>query len=284
MDIYKIIQCFIVGWSDANLNNRNVGWSLPTQGWKGFIEHQVKPVLSKGIKRLELHNPFGCMPNISMESTQYIQARRAALYFLTEDFVSNWKPITSSGIEVIAYMGTPALDPMMIDLRSKKMNALYLNTLKNSYDTIIEAGCSVAFDAMSATTANDPDYYFMRLLQKLGIKTYIEAWPVKTFPELSDCNEFTTSQFHPEVMHQLSIDGWPIQKPKMTGERIQILTNEPYLSENPNLNWSTANQWLPRWINEVINIHDETACLGLPQEFITSKLSLDQWLHGPITT
>jgi hypothetical protein len=60
---------------------------------------------------------------------------------------------------------------------------------------------------------------------------------------------------------------------KMPNERIQLLNSIPFENES----WSTAEEWLPRWVRQVIS-QGETPAFGLPDSLLNSDKTVEEYL------
>lgn len=172
----RLICWFVIGWSDDNPPMRNIGWNLPQRGWETFVTMKVIPQLRWGARRILLHNPFGAIGEEDMQFSQLQQAQRTpGLEKITDidAFVRAWKPITASGVEVIAYLGSPTKadrlygDPALQDSRQ---------TIRvNAIAPFLAAGMSIALDAASGQDRHSDTYALASELRKKGIRVYIEA-------------------------------------------------------------------------------------------------------------
>jgi hypothetical protein len=144
------------------------------------VRKYIQPQLKYGVKRIMLHNPFGALGGEEMQFTQYIQASNAKLTFLANQtlFQKAWKPIIDSGVEVIAYIGSPfASDKLLAPLIASGDQAAIDATVNAALKPFRDAGMSVAFDAASAAGADSLTYRVASQLRSEGRKVYIEAFP-----------------------------------------------------------------------------------------------------------
>lgn len=172
----RLIAWFVIGWSDDNPATRNIGWNLPQRGWETFVTIKVMPQLRWGVRRVLLHNPFGAIGGEDMQFSQLQQAQRTPRLEKITDidaFVRAWKPITKSGVEVIAYLGSPTKADRLYG------NPSMMNSLRGIRDAAIApflaAGMSVAFDAASGQDQHSDTYALAAELRKKGVRVYIES-------------------------------------------------------------------------------------------------------------
>lgn len=234
MNEQKIINMFLIGGSGTDPKKRNIGdgWLLP-KGWKYFVTKFVQPLLARGVTRFELHNPGGTLLGEDMQADQFLIADKAGLKYLTADFVAAWAPITAKGIEVICYVGNP---------KTTAPNKIL--DLMACFDLPLKAGMSIGMDATSFDV-NDPYFHFIKLLQGLGTKVYVEPWPNKTNLNMLDVPTLTTSQFLPLCLADTT---WAAKKVDIRAETI-VLLNEPPAGET----WTTGSAWIAKWTRGMLD-------------------------------
>lgn len=169
--------------------NENV--PLPNSYWQDFQAPKVQGVLNRGYERIFLHNPFGHTPltefpsgciEQGMQFDQYLEAKRDTPW-LVNGFVSMWKPIVASGVEVIAYVGSPDSDPAVgtngdcsqFELQSNP--SAWFARAYQAIQPFLDSGMSIGFDAAVATEANSYTYQFAEQLRSKGVRVYVEAIP-----------------------------------------------------------------------------------------------------------
>lgn len=284
VDTYKNASKIIAFWgigSGADPAHRNIGWNIATEGWQQFVDAMVRPAIEMGVTRFWIHNPAGTEAGQPMQADQFARAREAGLYPVLKDFVQAWKPITAR-YEVVAYLGL--FEQEFMDLAP----AQFLDRVMESYRLPIEAGMSIGFDAMFQEDGTRADQRFMRLLQSLGVKTYVEPWPRNTSPQLFDCNNISTVQLY---NHKLYVDpSWAAAREKLTGE-IVIALNSPMSEWDPRIptpprvptnNWANfSTGWGAEWCREII-AQGFTALIGM-DEMVARRQTLESWLE-PTTT
>lgn len=185
-----LVPWYPISGSANNPENRNVGRGIPENGWQPFINNVVIPqTSSRGLKRVELHNPFGRRREnppplferaLAFQFDQYLEARAAGVTGLTTDFVRAWTPVTAMGYEVIAYIGTPFLDPDSQKLLDAGNESAFDARAQAAIKPILQAGMSIAFDAAVITSQQSKDYELATSLRAQGRKVYVEAGPRAT--------------------------------------------------------------------------------------------------------
>lgn len=255
----------------ADTPNRNMGWSIKEHGWLGFVERYIKPALDLGVTRFQLHNPAGTLPNEAMQADQYIEAKEAGLSWIYKDFVKAWRQITKDPkIEVIAYLGSLPEEDFTRLQSSRWTLDTYLQRLTDSYRYPLDAGCAIAFDAMHMNPSTSPEYHFMRMLQGLGVRTWIEPWPNIVTPHFWDCNHQTTVQLYGHINSE-----WAAPRDRLTGEGA-IIMNQPPLGRT----WQDVDQWCPKWCRQVI-AENLTPIVAL-HSVIERRERLEAWLNRDV--
>lgn len=125
-DIRKLDEVHRLGWGPAAVE---VYQALPHID--GFI----------------LKNPGGVLSNEAMQLTQFAQAKRAGLNWITDNFVSVWKPVCdayrAAGKDCIAYIGgNPETDNLWNHTPKGAQGQLF----KDSFNELAFAGFSFALD------------------------------------------------------------------------------------------------------------------------------------------
>ena len=174
----RIIVDFIIGWSSSKPAKRNVGWNLSQRGWTGFVSDTVQPVLDQGVKRIILHNPFGAVEGEAMQFDQLLDAQDAGLYWLVEGFVEAWQPVTDSGVEVIAYIGSPRLDNDIKRIDAEHGREAALAYAGRAVAPLLAAGMNIGYDAAALAERNSLTHVFGEMLEDRGVRLYIEARPL----------------------------------------------------------------------------------------------------------
>ena len=179
----QLVDYFLVGGSSADPNTRMVSRGTFGNGWWIFVTRNVIPDMFWGVKRVELHNPFGVLPGQPyFPADQYLEAQAQRLTWLTRDFVPTWRFVTRLGIEVIAYIGNPEDDPSFQPLTSDP--AAWNARFDASVAPYVQAGMSIAFDVGQAVQQGDLLSQAIDRLRAQGITIYLEQRP----PESSSYN------------------------------------------------------------------------------------------------
>jgi len=264
----KVIAYWGIG-SGSNVEDRRIQFGIKETGWRGFVQKYITPAIPLGYQRFHLHNPAGTLPNEEMQADQFQDAKEQGdLGWIFRDFVSAWRPITRNlSLEVIAYLGTFE-DDFARYQAGQYTKDNYLKRLWESYRYPLDAGMSIGFDAMTGPET-DPDYHFMRMLQGLGVKTYIEPWPNVRNPHHWDCNNITTNQLFAHLN-----PNWAAPRTSLTGEVIILLTTPP-----TGETWANYDAWGPRWCREFM-ANGYSVMVPLYQQILRGE-PLDQWLERP---
>lgn len=219
----RFIQWFNIGFSANDPANRMVGRGLPRSSWETFVRLSVKPVSRRGVRRFELHNPFGALNGEVMQLDQFLHAKDARLDFLTEGFVEAWKPITDSGIEVIGYVGCGTQDPDFDDLAPAAWQARALASVQ----PLLDAGMSIGLDAAVNEPAESQTFEFASRLRQMGTRVYVEAKPTRFTPHWFDFDVIAVDRAwlmadlergHPQAQN------YGIDNDRLLGESVRIIS------------------------------------------------------------
>ena len=181
--VSQIVDFQLIGGGGPDPSIRMVPALLQSAGWEGFVSTVVQPDWAWGVRRIELHNPFGLLPGDAIFPTdQFLQAQAAGLHWLTDDFVSAWKPVTQSGMEVIGYIGSPDIDPTFQALAAAGNTDAWNARFNASIAPLLQAGMSIAFDSGQAMTEGDLFYQALQSLTAQGVKVYLENRPPEDAP------------------------------------------------------------------------------------------------------
>lgn len=188
----KLIAYFLIGGSGTNRATRYIGANIISSatGWSYFITQNIIPLYKQGVRRFQLHWPFGIslLGSQTTDFDQFVMAQEEGLTWLTDQFVANWKPIvdgtdsrTGEPCEVIVYLGVPTQpvypDNPLTHLWFTNHKAEWLSRAQASVDPLIQAGCSIGVDSASSTLLEYPDFDFLNVVESLGVKIYIESRP-----------------------------------------------------------------------------------------------------------
>ena len=213
----RLVEFIPIGYSSSDASKRYVGQGVEQLGWSGFVAEIVTPCLDYGVRRVQLHNPFGVRMK-PMELDQYIHAKESGLAWLTDGFVDAWKPVTRGDltdgrpVEVIAYLGT-YYGPDMMPLEDAGDWEAWLARAEESVRPAVEAGMSLAFDSFSTAGIDSYSYRFVQMLKARGVKTYIETWPKRADTFWHDSGVvvaehwFQRNHTHPNVAARVQLTG-----------------------------------------------------------------------------
>ena len=221
-DVERFVSFYNIGWSTNSPRHRNIGWNVATRGWANFIRFQIQPQIDFGVRRFQLHNPFGDIAGEAMQLDQYQHAQEAGLLPVVNGFVEAWRPITDQGIEVIGYVGCGMHDP---DFDSLEMDA-WLERAFASVQPMLDAGMSIGLDAAIFADAGSPPHVFAQQLRERGVRVYIESKPMKTTPHWFD---FDVILLDPNWLHSDIETGHPAAKNygipdgTLTGEVVRMI-------------------------------------------------------------
>jgi len=116
--VNQLVDYLLIGGGSANGATRYVDEGALGNSWRDYINNVVQPDLAWGVRRVELHNPFGIGSEAYFRTDGFLDAQNSGLTWLTGDFVNAWAPITQSGVEVIGCIGNPEYDPSFQALAS----------------------------------------------------------------------------------------------------------------------------------------------------------------------
>lgn len=156
-----LIAFFNIGYSANRPKDRMVGQGLKQTGWDGFVQIKVRPLLDWGVRRIQLHNPFGAKEGDTMRLDQYLLAKEAELDWLTDGFVEAWKPVirgdytNGEPVEVIGYVGH-GFGGEFKRLREAGDLRGYRERAAASIKPLVQAGMSIGFDSASVAEDDDP--------------------------------------------------------------------------------------------------------------------------------
>ena len=151
----------------------------PGQGWRPHLAQQDEIVQATGTSRIFLNRLWGIDP--SHPDVQFGARndclRRTNLRPLASktSFVRDWSRFIKRNNlkEVIAYIGTPALDP---SYPKNESSDTQLNYIYTAIDPILSTNkMSIGFDAATSGPTTAIDYAVTNLSIALGMKVYIEA-------------------------------------------------------------------------------------------------------------
>lgn len=171
---------------DSVRNIRDVRGPEDTEFWNRFLAQYVTPYTEQGIRRVQLHNPFGTINNSIefMAFDQYLDASET-IPGLASTFVDAIKPLTDDGIEVIAYVGSPLNDRDM-DTMSEPEKWEYA---QRALQPLFDAQTSIALDAATLGDEQSFTYKLAEALRARGIRVYVESRSPIENPHWFDYNQ-----------------------------------------------------------------------------------------------
>ena len=183
--IDRIIGYFGIA-SGSDTTRRFVQFVEPKGGWQGFVNAQIKPLISQGIRRFLLWMPHGREAQArqqfmgkrwittTLRFDSYALARKNPFNsWFTQGFAEAFYPITQSGVEVIAYVGTLHGAPEFDSLGAGQAKWEAMKAIS----PIIDARCSIALDTSIFSKPGHYVYDFAQTLKQSGYKYYIEPTP-----------------------------------------------------------------------------------------------------------
>jgi hypothetical protein len=222
----RIASWTLVGGATQNVKDRKVDRRNFNNGWQSYRRFVLQPQVDWGCRRIFLRNPFGTRTvadptHDDIEFSQYEQALRETPW-QTRDFVEQIRVLTSQNIEVVAYIGSPDIDPNIIALKDKP-HELY-EALWRNLAPYIQARCSIAFDASAPHNTNSLVFPLAQMLRRSGIRVYVEARPGLKDPHWFDypiiCEQNFWQRSDPA---QYPDAAWAARNEQLTGEKVIIV-------------------------------------------------------------
>ncbi len=216
----QTIIYYNIGWSGRAPHRRNVTRIKPKSGWPGFVE-RIAPTAERW-GRIWLHNPFGALKGEPMQFLQRSQAHRQNLPWLIARFDWAVRRLTSRGVEVVAYVGSPRQLP----LESGQSREAWLQRAMAELRPLVDGGCSIGFDATYGGPAMGPDSLTFLLIEQLRtyrIRVYCEPWARADSPHMFDLSFVSRESFFQDNrLHKkwAAID-------KIRGEIVRLLLPQP---------------------------------------------------------
>lgn len=234
-DADRVVGWNTIGFSGSDPNTRFVNPPLLANGWQGYVDAYIKPQISRGARRIVLHNPFGISAEGYMTLDQYLLAGQQGLTWLTNGFVDAFKPITASGVEIIAYVGSFSDTPGFYDDTAQGWQNFWA-----SIQPFLDAKMSIGFDGLVTHAEDDLVAVGARVLRTMDVKVYVEARPnihypwAFNFPIISiDSHWYKTDPaYDPEA------NWWAASNDQVLGEKILHILVPP-----EGANWETPG-WL----------------------------------------
>ena len=253
-----------VGWSTNNSLTLNVNRILFVEGWKSYIRKQVLPQLRWGVRRFQVHNPFGTRAGTVMQFDQYLEAQQRGLTWLTEGFVESWKKVieghytNGEPVEVIAYLGAINLDPdLTVLLREGDLEA-WQQLVDDSVQPLLDAGMSIGFDSASRLDADEIEFQYIKQLEESGTEVYIESWPDASKTHLLEMNIVALERniaARAEQRKRTFGPNRPAHRQELQAELVRMMTRPP---EDGSEDWSDI-AWLIDDAANAISVGDTVA-------------------------
>lgn len=218
---------YIIGNSDSDPRGRMVGWAIITKGWAHFVSSNAEPYFAAGVKRMILHNPFGTLPDEQMQLDQYLEAlSQPGLRRLTHGFAKAWRPVTDRGIEMIAYVGCPRLDPDSKRIEEEEGRQAALDYAFRALQPFLDANMSIALDAAAPATSRSLTWALAEQLRARGVMVYVEARPLASNPHWFDFGVISTDPFWKRSNPERHPDSsWGARNDQITGEVLRMLVH-----------------------------------------------------------
>jgi hypothetical protein len=157
-----------------------------------------------------------------MQFAQWSQARKQGLKWLSEKFDTSVRRLTNVGIEVIAYIGSPRL---LVVEQGETFESWQKRAFREM-QPLLDASCSIGFDATYGGPAMGPRSYPFRLIRTLQlyrIKVYCEPWPLADSPHMFDLAFIMRESFYAKNRQHRK---WAAL-PKLSGEIVRLLLPQP---------------------------------------------------------
>lgn len=188
--IDKIVAYFGIG-SGSDATRRYVQYVTPQSGWQGFVNNEILPLINLGIHRFLLWMPHGrettsrkqLMGNSWISTYLRYDAWRLAkknlaYNWFTTGFAEAFYPLTTNGIEVIAYVGTLHGAPEFDQFPSGQATWEAVKVIS----PVLDGRCSIAFDSSNRVPSGHYAFNLITLLKFSGYRCYIESTPLANCP------------------------------------------------------------------------------------------------------
>ncbi len=227
--------------------------------WPEYVEQKIQPHIEWGVRRIMLHLPFGKGLTVGyMTFDSYLRAREARLKLVYQGFGKAIRSLTKQGIEVIAYMGSLYHDETFAELRTKPYaDDNWIDRFMHSLRPVINAGCSVAFDAAAQWPNDGPEHSAAKMLRALGTRVYIEgtAYPKATMGHL---RTFDWVANHEHYWRNIAgkPDGQWAQATDMDGGGTLMISGHaaPLMPDGSKMPWDqivkTYHEWVPPMVRK----------------------------------
>lgn len=236
----RLIAHWTIGNSSNVEQDRRIGWELKRLGWGGFVNSYVREAVDLGFTSFGLHNPFGTRANENMLASQAIAARNAGMAWLTDGFVTAWKPLASDH-EVIAYMGSVKLDDSFKTAWERGVQE-WAGYVHDAFNLPIQAGMSIALDSHVNIGTRSSTCATARMVEQMAhqrhkpVRMYFEPGPAPDDVWFKPGHSVWVSNANSRFTLG---DKWYMD-PLPEGTEIIVQITEPPYGES----WDTFDKWI----------------------------------------
>ncbi len=190
LDYSKLISFMGLG-GQADPAHMHSHLSTYNISWADFVQQRIVPELDWGVRRIMLHLPFGKDETTGSHSfDSYIVAQQRGLTIIVSGFEEEIRKVIAGEytagepVEVICYLGALGLDPDFIQLMDEQHGGDdWILRFWWSVKPVLDAGCSVAFDAAATWPPDGPEHHIAKTIRALGTKVYIEGTETHRLPD-----------------------------------------------------------------------------------------------------
>jgi len=178
----------ITGTPLRHPDTRGVGWGIPENGWRHFIDLQVRPWVPLPFQRIVLSNPFGRTIEETpdgldtrwpMDFDQFALAEEAGHGFADlASFLAAWQELIDEfpSLELILYLGSITDSPGMTALREDE--TAWSRRAWRAIQPALQLNASIGFDRGALLQKDSLEHRFYKYVRdELGVRTYIEPHP-----------------------------------------------------------------------------------------------------------
>lgn len=234
----RVVAWFPIAIRDAP-EARNIRKSIVEDGWEPFVRDGVQTALVHfNLRRVMIHSPFGRNTTepeeFPFQFDQYLEAEDAGLTRVTDTFVDAWRnyitgPNVGLNVEVIAYIGSPRLDPDSQQVIEEQGYQTFEDGFASqAVAPMLAADMAIGYDAAAGTQRDSATYRFAETLRGRGEKVYIEANPQIDHTWWFDYPVIVIDK----TWRQRMADGGFAGRDELTGEIIRIVHLEDGWVEN----------------------------------------------------
>lgn len=242
IDRDKVVAFWLIGSSSPRDEDRRVGLNIKRDGWQGFVEQRILPQIQWGVRRVQIHNPFGHRASEGMRLDQYLLAQEQGVVWLVDGFVEAWRPITSGQrtgepVEVICYFGSPVIHNPFKRLYEQGRLDEWRLLLDACIEPALEAGMSVAFDTATGAKKDHPFYAYACELRDRGVRVYLEGLPSRGLPHWWDFNFIIMEHY----LRRLDDIHWVAARSSVTGEVLWLVDRVPSGKTRQDMSWGVPH-------------------------------------------